>query len=144
MDATPIRRLRIRAEGHCGRRKQANAEAWLAAFEDRVLVLDRASRETPWLMSHDGSNEGRGTSEGHGLVNGTEVRFSERWLIPSDPTVDYDTVYTVSADGTKTVWTPPSTDATDATPRKQASKHEHAADYFRRLALHGATETVDV
>ena len=112
---TPIRRLWVRERFSHGR-KQERAARWLDRFEWDATLIARENGRWLSLMGHDASNEGRSVSEAPGLVNGTEVRFSERWLQPTDPTEDYDTVWTISPDGTRIPFT--SHLQTDDTPTK--------------------------
>lgn len=98
--ATPLRRLRVRADFGHGR-KQANADVWLTALETRYAEHKVATGRIVSAMAHDASNEGRSQATEHGLVNGTEVRWSERWLQPTDPTQDYETVWSIMPDGTR-------------------------------------------
>jgi hypothetical protein len=110
---TPVRRLWVRERFGRGR-KQRNAALWLDAFELEVCKSDYRRTATLALMAHEADNDGRGTVQTRGLVNGTETRFSERWLIPSDPTEDYETVWTIAPDGTRKPFTAHLTDAQNA------------------------------
>jgi len=110
-----------------------------AQLEGRYAEHRAATLATVALMAGETSNEGRAAHaagmipRGAGVVNGTEVRQSERWApTPARDILGEDglpidrAVYSVAADGTRTLWTAPPSE-TETAPRVVAEPDAHAA-----------------
>jgi hypothetical protein len=116
--ATPLRRLRVRADYGHGR-KQANADAWLTALETRYAENMAATGQLVQAMSHADSNDGRSFADANeNLVNAMEVRHSERWLATQAATFAWptpwdDTCTSIAADGTRTTFVVPEPEPMD-------------------------------
>jgi hypothetical protein len=110
-----------------GYRRRRKATRTLDALSLAWLRNERQSLETVRLMSHGSDNDGRSQADTDpNLVNGTEVRFSERWLMPSDPTIDYDAVVSIMPDGSRKPFTAHLDAIHDDEPTRAETDRAHA------------------
>jgi len=110
--ATPLRRIRIRADYGRGRKAQ-NASAWLDTLETRYAEHKAHTGRIMQAMQHEGSGDGRSSADHESqLVNAMEVRHSERWLQDRAASVAWPTPWSdectsIMPDGTRSIFTPP-------------------------------------
>jgi hypothetical protein len=106
------------------------------ALEARYRGLRHERSYIVGVMQAEPDNDGRGQVVNPAAgVNATEVRFSERWIMPPDDSLDY-TCYRVLPDGTREPFKPDKPDKPDK-PRRLETRTDAASDYWSRVVLVG-------